>query len=84
MKKRITIIGILGTCLFLFSGGYFIKLYINLTQLIVSMTFGGFLIFLCLLYLYWWMDKKDQELKEMNKAIDMTRDYIREVEKKIK
>ncbi len=80
MKNRIKIIGMMGTAAFLFSGAYFIQLYNNLTQLIVSLSIGGYLVFISLLYLYNWMTDKDRELKEINKAIDMTRDYMREID----
>ncbi len=63
---------------------YFFELYKDFTQLILVLTISGFIILTGFLFIYEWMQKKDEELKEMNKSVDLTRDYIREVEKKLK
>jgi|TARA_Y100000296_G_scaffold45780_1_gene52471 hypothetical protein len=73
-----------GIIAIIFSTKYFILLYDNFTQLIISLGVAGLLVFTALIYIYNWMKDKDKEFEEMNKAIDMTRDYVREVEKKIK
>ncbi len=84
MKNIIKALGIFGAMAIIYSTGYFIKLYTDFTQLLLSLGIAGILILLALVYIYNWMKVKDEELKEMNKSVDLTRDYIREVEKKLK
>ncbi len=84
MKTIIRALGMFGAIAIIYATGYFIKLYTDFTQLLFSLGVAGLLILAALVYIYNWMKTKDENLKGMNKAIDLTRDYIREVEKKIK
>ena len=84
MKNIIKALGIFGTLAIIFATGYFIKLYVDFTQLILSLGIAGVLILAAFLYIYNWMKNKDEELYESNKAIDLTRNYMRELEKKLK
>ena len=82
MKNIIKALGWLGTFAIFFAVGYFIQLYTTFTQLILSLGIAGLLILLALIYIYNWMKDKDEELKELNEAIDRVNMYIREVEGK--
>ncbi len=95
MKNIIKALAGLGTISIVYAMGYFIRLYDNFTQLIFSLGIAGLLILLAFIYIYNWITNNDkfgeeekakikQELKEMNKAIDFTRDWVRELEEKIK
>lgn len=84
MKRIIKALGGFGLISILFATGYFILLYKDFTQLIVSLGIVGIIILAALIYIYQWMKTKDEEFKEMNKAIDLTRDYVRDVEEKMK
>ncbi len=80
MRNIIKILGSFGALTILFAIGYFLLLYTNLTQLIISLGIAGLLILAAFLYIYNWIQNKDVESDERDHAIDMTRDYIREVE----
>ncbi len=84
MKNIIKALGYFGGFAILFATAYFIQIYTTFTQLIISLGITGFLILAAFLYIYNWMKNKDEELGEMNESIDRTRDYIREVEEKLK
>lgn len=84
MKNIIKALGFIGSAAIIFAVGYFIKLYIDLTQLILALGIASFLIFAAFIYIYNWMINKDGESKDRDHAIDMTRDYVRDVEGKIK
>lgn len=84
MKNIIKALGIFGAIGIVYATGYFIKLYTDFTQLVLSLGIAGLLIVVAFVYIYNWMKVKDEELKGMNKAIDLTRDYMRELEKKLK
>ncbi len=76
MKTIIKALGMSGAGTIVFATAYFIQLYINLTQLIVSLGIAGLLILASFLYIYNWMMNKDKELEDMDKTIDLTRDYM--------
>ena len=61
---------------------YFLELYKDFTQLILVLTISGFIILIGFLFIYEWMQKKDEEVKELNKSIDLTRDYMRDLEQR--
>ena len=84
MKNIIKALGYFGGFTITFATAYFIQIYTTFTQLIISLGIAGILILAVLLYIYNWMKNKDEELEEINESIDRTRDYIREVEGKIK
>ncbi len=84
MKTITKALLVIGSLTILFAVGYFIKLYTDFTQLIVSLGIAGLLILAVLVYIYNWMKDKEEELEELDKAIDLTRDYMRELEKKLK
>lgn len=84
MKNIIKALGIMGTGVIIFATGYFVELYVDFTQLIISLGIAGFLILAAFLYIYNWMKNKDEESSDRDKAIDMTRDYMREIEKELK
>lgn len=82
MKNIIKAIGLLGSLSIIFAIGYFIKLYIDFTQLIVSLGIAGLLILISFLYIYNWMKEKEEELKELNEAIDRVNMYVKDVEER--
>ncbi len=82
MKTIIRALRSIGIIAIVFSTGYFVVLYTDFTQLILSLGIAGFLILAALIYIYNWMQKKDEELEEMNKSIDLTRDYMRDLEQR--
>ena len=84
MKNIMKTLGLFGAAGIIFATGYFIKLYIDLTQLIFSLGIAGLLILAAFLYVYNWMVNKDELYDEFGHSLDMNRDYIREVEGKIK
>ncbi len=84
MKNIIKALGLFGGGTIIFSTGYFIKLYVDFTQLIFSLGIAGFLILAAFLYVYNWMVSKDEASNDRDHAIDLTRDYVREVEGRIK
>ena len=84
MKTIIKALAISGALANTFATGYFFLLYGDIQRLILSLGIAGFIILTYIIYTYDWMKMKDEKDKETNKAIDMTRDYVREVEKKIK
>ncbi len=84
MKNIIKALGFFGGGTIIFATGYFLNLYTNFTQLIFSLGIAGLLILAAFLYVYNWMVNKDDEGKGRDHAIDMTRDYVREVEGKLK
>lgn len=61
---------------------YFLELYKDFTQLILVLTISGFIILVGFLFIYEWMQKKDEEDEELNKAIDLTRDYVKDLEQR--
>ena len=82
MINIIKAIGLLGAIAIIYASGYFIKLYVNFTQLILSLGIAGLLILAAFLYIYNWMKDTDEELEEVNKAIDLTRDYVKDLEER--
>ena len=82
MKTIIKTLRSIGIIAIIFSTGYFVVLYEHFTQLILSLGIAGLLILAALIYIYNWMQKKDEELEEMNKAIDLTRDYVKDLEQR--
>lgn len=84
MRNIIKILGNVGAFAILFATGYFFILYDDFQQLILSLGLAGLIILAGFLYVYNWIKDTDEDLKGMNEAIDMTRNYIREVEEKIK
>ncbi len=61
---------------------YFLELYRDLTQLILVLTISGSIINIGFLFIYEWMQKKDEEIQELNKSIDLTRDFVRDLEQR--
>ncbi len=84
MKNIIKALGGFGAAAIVFATSYFYLLYEEFSQLIIALGIVGIIILGALVYVYNWMVKKDESDKGMGKSIDMTRDYIREVEKKKK
>ena len=84
MKNIIKVLGNVGGFAILFATSYFFILYDDFQQLILSLGIAGGFILAGFLYLYNWIKDTEEELNEINKAIDLTRDYIREVEEKKK
>ncbi len=84
MRNIIKAIGTFGSLAIIFAIGYFIQLYTNFTQLLVSMGIAGGLILAAFVYIYNWMNEKEEELEEINRAIDMTRDFTRELDERMK
>ncbi len=84
MKNIIKALGLFGGITIFFASSYFIILYRDLTQLIISLEIAGYLILAAFLYVYNWMVNKDESSSDRDHAIDMTRDYVREVEGKIR
>lgn len=84
MKNIIKASGGIGAIAIVYATAYFIKLYVNFTQLILSLGIAGLLILAGFLYIYNWMKEREEDLKKLNKSIDLTRDYMREMEGKLK
>lgn len=84
MKNIIKALGIFGAIGIIFATGYFVKLYVDFTQLILSLGIAGLLILAAFVYIYNWMKIKDEQSEDRDHAIDMTRDYVRDVEGKLK
>ena len=95
MKNIIKALGGFGVTAIIFATGYFILLYKDLTQLIIALGIVGLVILAALVYIYNWMKNKDESDKEnkekhkkdfggLEQSINLVRDYVREVEKKIK
>lgn len=82
MKTITKALAITGIGTLVFAIGYFIQLYVNFTQLLFSLGISGFIILIAFLFIYEWMQKKDEEIKELNKAIDLTRDYVKDLEQR--
>jgi len=93
MKNIIKALGSFGTLAIVYATAYFIKLYVNLTQLILSLGIAGLLILVAFLYIYNWIknsdesyvlekEKRDQEIQELGKSIDLTRDYVKDLEQR--
>ena len=84
MRNLIKVLGNVGVLAIIFATGYFYILYDDFQQLIISLGFAGTIIIAGFLYVYNWIKDTDEELKEINESVDRTRDYIREVEGKLK
>lgn len=84
MKNIIKALGILGGVAIMFATSYFSKIYVDLTQLIVSLGIVGIMILAGFLYIYNWIQNKDEEGNDRDEAMDRLNMYIREVEEKIK
>ncbi len=84
MKNTTKAIGFFGLMTIISVTSYFIMLYESFTQMILTQGIAAMFVFLGFLYIYVWMQDKESELKAMNKAIDLTRDYMREVEERLK
>ena len=84
MKTIIKALAISGAIAITFATGYFFLLYEDLQRLIISLGIAGYIILSYIIYTYNWMKMKDEADKETEKSVDMLRDYVREVEKKIK
>ncbi len=80
MKNIIKVLGIFGTLAIVYASGYFIKLYINFTQLILSLGIAGILILVAFLYIYNWMLIKSGGDSDRDQAIDLTRGYVKDLE----
>ena len=80
MRNIIKVLGNIGGFAILFATSYFFILYDDFQQLILSLGIAGGFILAGFLYVYNWIKDTDEELEEMNKAIDLTRDYVREVD----
>ena len=72
MKKIILAIGILSAFAIGISIKYLILLYDDFTQLITILGIAGSLILGGFLYIYNWMNKKQEEIEKLNKAINIT------------
>jgi len=83
MKRIIKALGGFGLTAMIFAIGYFILLYDDFTQLIVALGIVGLIILGALVYVYDWMNMKDEKDKETIEVTDRLKMYIREVEKKI-
>lgn len=83
MKNIILAMFGMGTITILLIFGYLFIIYSSLTQLILLLFIGSMITFWTLVYIYNWMKNKDEDSEERNKAIDLTRDYVREVEGKV-
>ena len=84
MKTIIKALGVFGSIAIVFATGYFFLLYEDIQRLIITLWIAGFIILAYIIYTYDWMKMKDEADKETEKSVDMLRDYVREVEKKIK
>ncbi len=84
MKKITSALGVVSIIAIGITMTYFLEIYKDFTQLILVLTISGLIILVGFFFIYEWMQKKDEELKEINKSIDLTREWVREVEKKIK
>ncbi len=78
MKQITKALGIIGAFALVITTAYFLYLYPNLTQLILILGFAGGLSLGFALWVIEWMINREKELRDMNHAIDMTRDYARE------
>ncbi len=76
MKTIIKALGTISTLTIIITMLYFLGLYGNFTQLILVLTIAGAIINISFLFLYDWMMNKDKELEDMDKTIDLTRDYM--------
>ena len=83
MRNITKALGIFGLLAVVSTTSYFIVLYEHLTKLILAYGIAGIIIFCGFLYVYEWMKNKDEDLSELGKSIDMTRDYMRDLEGKI-
>ncbi len=83
MKTIIKVLTSLVAFTMFFSTLYFIQLYVHLTKLVLAIGLGGFVIFIFLIYIYDWMLEKDKDFLEFNHALDVTREYVKEVEDRL-
>lgn len=61
---------------------YFFLLYQHLQQLIVTLGISAIIVVIGFSFIYEWMQKKNEEVEELNKAIDLTRDYVKDLEER--
>ena len=83
MRTITNTLGFIGFIIISFAVAYFIVIYdSHFLQLILALGLGAILIFLSFLYLYEWMKEKDEELEDLEKSIDLTRDYVKDLEER--
>ena len=87
MDKIFKILRITGYIMLAAIVSYFINLYTDFTRLLVVLGLAGVLIFESFLYIYKWMivveEERNNRKKEIDKALDLTLDYARDIEKKV-
>lgn len=83
MKRIILALYLVGKIAIIFATGYFIQLYTTFTQLILSLGIAGFGILAGFLYIYNWIQNKDEEGKDRDEAMDHMNMYMREIDEKI-
>lgn len=82
MKTITKALAIIGLFSIVITTVHFINLYKDFTQLILVLMIAAFGIGVILIFIYEWMQKKDEEVEELNKAIDLTRDFVRDLEQR--
>ncbi|KKN59038.1 hypothetical protein LCGC14_0545930 [marine sediment metagenome] len=82
MKTITKVLGLISIITIGITMSYFLELYRDFTQLILVLTISGLIINIGFLFIYEWMQKKDEEVEELNKAIDLTRDYVKDLEQR--
>ncbi len=95
MRNIIKSLGYTGALMVMFATAYFIELYSDFTQLILTLGIAGLIVLSAFLYIYNWIQKHEKESKDyeithderldgIDTAIDLTRDWVRDLEGKKK
>lgn len=82
MRTITKVLAILGLFSMVITTAYFINLYEFLTQLILVLFISALSIGTIFLFMYEWMQNKNEELEGLDKAIDMTREYVKDLEER--
>lgn len=94
MKNIIKALGFMGSIAITYATGYFIVIYdSHFLQLILALGLAGLLILVAFLYIYNWIkfsdedykikkEERDKQIEELNKSIDLTNDYVKDLEER--